>query len=76
MNSTKAVLVVILTVLLGIYVSQAFALSEIDFQTVGQKYGVSPYLLMAIATVESQNGELLGKYLIHEVVDETQLKYW
>jgi membrane-bound lytic murein transglycosylase B len=64
-----------LAVMLWLVTTQAFALSEEDFQETGRKYGVSPYLLKAIATVESRNGELVGKYKVSEVVNETQLKY-
>jgi membrane-bound lytic murein transglycosylase B len=60
-------------------VSQAFAedetLTEADFQRVGSKYGVSPYLLLAISEVESQHGTLLGKNEIREVVNPRQLRY-
>lgn len=55
--------------------SVAYAISEKDFQTVGRKYGVSPFLLQAISQFESQHGELLGEYVVCEVVDDTQLKY-
>ncbi|GAK52453.1 lytic murein transglycosylase [Candidatus Moduliflexus flocculans] len=48
---------------------------EADFQRMGSKYGVSPYLLLAVSIVESQNGELLGKYEVSKVVDNTQLAY-
>lgn len=50
-------------------------MSEADFQIVGRKYGVSPALLQAIALVESQHGELLGKYIVTEVIDDVQLKF-
>jgi membrane-bound lytic murein transglycosylase B len=55
--------------------SQAFALSESDFQTVASKYGVSPHLLLAISIVESQRGELLGEYEVSKVIGSTQLKF-
>jgi membrane-bound lytic murein transglycosylase B len=55
--------------------SQTFALSESDFQTIGSKYGVSPYLLLAISIVESQRGELTGQYEVRNVVDSKQLKF-
>lgn len=61
--------------LVVLYGSQAFALSEADFQAFGRKYGVSPHLLQAIAIIESQNGELLGQSIIKEVVRQPQLKY-
>ena len=54
---------------------QVFALSESDFQTIGSKYGVSPYLLLAISIIESQNGELVGQHKVSEVVDPIQLKF-
>jgi membrane-bound lytic murein transglycosylase B len=55
--------------------SQAWALSEADFQKIGGQYSVSPYLLMAISIVESQKGELQGKYVVQEVVGDTQMKF-
>jgi membrane-bound lytic murein transglycosylase B len=54
---------------------QASALSESDFQRIGSQYGVSPYLLLAISIVETQGGELLGKYEVKKVVDKKQLRY-
>ncbi len=41
----------------------------------GSKYGVSPHLLLAVSIIESQSGELLGKYEVSKVVDNTQLAY-
>ena len=60
--------------------SQAFAsseeeLSDTDFQKIGSKYGVSPYLLLAVSIVESQRGKLPGKFEVQKVVDEIQLKF-
>ena len=75
MKVMKPAITYSLTVMLWLVTAQAFALSEEDFQETGRKYGVSPYLLKAIATVESRNGELVGKYKVSEVVNETQLKY-
>ena len=60
---------------LPLVATRTFALSEEDFQEMGRKYGVVPYLLQAIATVESRNGELLGKYKVRDVINETQLRY-
>lgn len=72
--SIKTMLILVLMVL--IYgASQASALSESDFQRIGSKYSISPYLLLAISIVESQSGELLGKYEVRNVVNETQLKF-
>lgn len=51
------------------------ALTEADFQRIGSKYGVSPYLLLAISRVESQHGEVLGKHDVSKVVDSKQLRY-
>lgn len=56
-------------------ITEGMALSETDFQTIGSKYGVSPYLLLAISIVESQCGELTGTYEVQKVVDSTQLKF-
>jgi len=59
-------------------ITQGYAespLKESDFQRIGSKYGVSPYLLLAVSVVESQGGELLGKYQVSKVVDSTQLAY-
>lgn len=56
-------------------VSEGIALSETDFQTIGSRYGVSPYLLLAISILESQRGELTGTYEVQKVVDSTQLKF-
>ena len=50
-------------------------LTEADFQRVGSKYGVSPYLLFAISEVESQHGTLLGKKKVHEAVNPKQIRY-
>jgi membrane-bound lytic murein transglycosylase B len=69
----KPAVTVVSLVLAGLCASQAYALSEADFQAAGRKYGVSPYLLQAIGNVESQHGELLGKYTVSEVADATQL---
>lgn len=66
-------LLVLIVLIYG--VSQASALSKTDFQKMGSKYGVSPYLLLAISIVESQKGELLGKYEVREVVNISQLKF-
>lgn len=67
-------IVIVLATLLGC-ISSAFALSESDFQRIGSQYGVSPYLLLAIATVETQGGEMLGKYQVQKVVSQKQLRY-
>ena len=75
MKVMKSVVTYGLTVVLSLVATQTFALSEEDFQEMGRKYGVFPYLLQAIATVESRNGELLGKHRVSDVVNETQLKY-
>lgn len=72
--ASKVCLIVVLMVLL-FNISQVFAVSEADFQKFGSQYGVSPYLLMAISIVETQQGELLGKYEVKEVVDRTQLRF-
>jgi membrane-bound lytic murein transglycosylase B len=74
----KIGMILILTVL--VYgTSQAFALDgnllEADFQKVGSKYGVSPYLLLAVSIVESQSGQLLGENEVSKVVDNIQLKF-
>jgi membrane-bound lytic murein transglycosylase B len=74
MNFMKTIVTVVPTIL-TFFVSQVFALSESDFQSVGRRYGVSPYLLQAISIVESLEGELLGKYEVRTVVDSTQLKF-
>jgi len=74
MDMMKPLLITV-TILLTVCLSQVFALSDTDFQEIGNKYGVSPYLLQAISIVESQNGTLTGKYQVSEVVDQTQLKY-
>ena len=71
----KPVVTVVAIVLAGLCASQAYALSEADFQAAGRKYGISPLLLQAIGNIESQHGELLGKYTVSEVVDATQLKF-
>ncbi len=76
MDIIKTAGVLVLTVcFLFIAMQSAFALSEEDFQQIGTRYGVSPYLLQAIATVESRNGQLLGTHRVSEVVNETQLKF-
>ena len=67
--------VILVLAILACGVSQIFALSESDFQTIGSKYGVSPYLLLAISIVESQKGELLGQYEVKKVVDSIQLRF-
>jgi membrane-bound lytic murein transglycosylase B len=74
MNMLRAMCFILVTVF-ALQVSPCFALSENDFQIIGRMYGVSPHVLQAIALVESQHGELLGKYTVSEVVDRTQLKY-
>lgn len=56
-------------------IPEGMALSETDFQTIGSKYGVSPYLLLAISIIESQRGELTGNHEVQKVVDSTQLKF-
>ncbi|GAK57518.1 membrane-bound lytic murein transglycosylase [Candidatus Vecturithrix granuli] len=56
-------------------IPEGMALSETDFQTIGSRYGVSPYLLLAISVMESQAGELTGIYEVQKVVDSTQLKF-
>jgi len=68
-------IIIIVSLFLICYGSQVFALSDSDFQAVGRKYGVSPYLLQAISLVESQDGELLGQYKVCEVADNPQLKF-
>jgi hypothetical protein len=76
MNTIKTAWVLVLTVcFLFVAIQTTFALSEEDFQQIGTKYGVSPYLLQAIATVESRNGLLLGTHTVSKVVNETQLRY-
>ena len=66
----------VLTVCFGFGAAQsAIALSEEDFQQIGTRYGVSPYLLQAIATVESRNGLLLGTHRVSDVVSKKQLKF-
>jgi membrane-bound lytic murein transglycosylase B len=76
MNTIKTALVLVLAVcFLFVAIQTTFALSEEDFQQIGTKYGVSPYLLQAIADVESRNGLLLGTHTVSKVVNETQLKY-
>lgn len=60
---------------LTLYASQAFALSEFDFYSIGSKYGVSPYLLQAISIIESQGGKLPGNHEVSKVVNNTQLKF-
>lgn len=70
----RAMSFIIVTVF-ALQVSPCFALSETDFQIIGRLYGVPPYVLQAIAVVESQHGELLGKYTVSEVIDRTQLKF-
>lgn len=75
MDSIKPVVTVVSIVVVGLCASQVYALSEADFQAAGRRYGVSPYLLQAIGNIESQHGELLGKYTVSEVVDATQLKF-
>ena len=61
MNILRAINGIIVTVF-ALQVAPCFALSEVDFQMIGIRYGVPPYVLQAIALVESQHGELLGKY--------------
>jgi membrane-bound lytic murein transglycosylase B len=71
-----AVLMVLACIAWG--VPAAFAENELtkaDFQRVGGKYGVSPYLLIAISEVESQHGTLLGKKKVHEAVNPKQKRY-
>ena len=76
MNTIKTAFVLVLTVCcVFLTIQTAFALTEEDFQRIGMKYGVSPYLLQAIATVESRNGLLQGTHTVSEVVNETQLKF-
>jgi len=59
--------------------SQALAeeetLTESDFQQIGSRYSVSPYLLLAISEIESQHGTLLGKHEVRDVVNPKQLRY-
>jgi len=74
MGSIKSI-VKMVPMFLTFCVPEAFALSESDFQTFGKRYGISPYLLQAVSVVESQKGELMGKYEIRKVVDSTQLKF-
>jgi membrane-bound lytic murein transglycosylase B len=59
----------------GYGASHAFALSDSDFQKIGSRYGISPYLLLAISIVESQKGELQGRHEVKKVVNNTQLKF-
>jgi membrane-bound lytic murein transglycosylase B len=73
-RAAKIWLMVVLAVL-ACGVSQVFALSESDFQAFGNKYGVSPYLLLAISIIESQDGELLGRHEVRKVVDTVQLRF-
>ncbi len=56
-------------------ISDVYALSETDFLTVGSRYGISPYLLLAISIVESQQGELMGTQEVQNVVNKTQQKF-
>ena len=74
MDSIKTI-VTMVPVFLTLCVSEASALSESDFQAFGRKYGVSPHLLQAVSIVESQKGELMGKFEVKKVVDKTQLRY-
>lgn len=57
------------------YPLSSFALSEVDYQSFGTKYGVSPQLLRAIAITESREGKLLGIHLVKDVASGVQLKY-
>ncbi|PID56287.1 hypothetical protein CSB45_12210 [candidate division KSB3 bacterium] len=50
-------------------------LTEADFQQMGSKYGVSPYVLLAISEVESQHGTLLGEKKVYEAVTGRQMRY-
>lgn len=70
----KGVPILLLMSLIG-HTTHAQALSNMDFQKIGSRYGVSPYLLLAISIVESQRGELLGKHNVQEVIGSTQLKF-
>ena len=74
MDSIKTIVTMVL-MFLTVCVSEAFALSDTDFQAFGRKYGVSPHLLQAISIVESQKGDLMGKFEVRKVVDGTQLSY-
>jgi membrane-bound lytic murein transglycosylase B len=74
MDSIKTI-VTMVPVFLTFCVSEVSALSESDFQMFGNKYGISPHLLQAVSAVESQKGEVMGKFEIRKVVDKTQLKY-
>lgn len=56
-------------------ISEVYALSETDFLKIGSQYGVSPYLLLAISIVESQQGELMGTQEVQTVIKDTQLKF-
>lgn len=64
-----------ISISLLVSVPQVIALSETDFQLIGSKYGVSPYLLQAISIIESQEGRLTGKHEVSKVVNMTQHKF-
>lgn len=59
----------------GIWVSDAAAVSDQDFEEIGRRYGVSPHLLKAISLIESRGGEITGKHEVSKVVGDTQLKF-
>jgi membrane-bound lytic murein transglycosylase B len=76
MDTIKTACTLVLAVCVGFgTVLPAWALSEDDFHRIGARYGVSPYLLQAIAAIESRNGTLLGTHIVSDVVGETQLKF-
>jgi len=64
-----------MSLLFMFHISQVYALSELDFQIIGNRYGVSPRLLQAISVIESRGGKLTGSYEVRKVVDSTQLKF-
>jgi membrane-bound lytic murein transglycosylase B len=67
--------VTVVVIFCGLFAVQCWALSTADFQTIGRRYGLSPYLLEAIALVESQHGELAGEYTVSDVVSGSQLTF-
>lgn len=76
MDTLKTVVIMVWAVCFAFAAAPtASALSDEDFQQIGARYGVSPYLLQAIAVIESQNGTMLGTHKVSQVVNETQLKF-
>ena len=67
--------------LFSILFSLVVRAEEIDFkklEQISKKYTQSQHrqkVLMAIAEIESQNGTILGQYVVQEVVSEHQKKY-